>query len=128
MNSNEWLNVERQVIRLEANYEHLREKYNDILDSIKDIESNVEVSEKEIALVKAKLGNLEESIEKLTNNPFMVFTSNLDIKKCLYIIIVIVSIVSSLSTFDILVSSKQTEKQDDILHKLEKILETDANK
>lgn len=120
--SPEILEIEKKLVLLEATTEYTRQDMSRLENRMMKLEEKQDDLDERITVIQSKLDTVEDSLKELKDNPFLAFTSKLDIKKTVMIIIIIASIISSLSTLDFLATTNNSDTQREILEKLEKII------
>lgn len=117
-------NFKEQDIKASAKIEVLSEKitaletklYNDF----KDINRTMEIN---TANLEARITKIQESVGSMAQNSFIQFTGEMDVKKWIQIISVIVSILLSVGVLDNYVSSNIDPSNSKIEKQLERLVE-----
>lgn len=109
------LNTIENVDKLKIRVQNLENKlYNDI----KDIERAIETK---ITTLEDKLTRMEEAMDPLVNNSFLMFTKTMDVKKWGAILGIVVSILTSVGVLDNVIADNISDSN--INERIEQLLE-----
>ncbi len=115
---------EEEIPEIKISINFLQSSLNEINSKIQtDISSTNNKFQDKIQTISEKVETINLSLSSVKNNSLLKFTNDLDIKKTIALITVIISILSSAGILDLFVNSSTKVEQKNLDSKLEKLIE-----
>lgn len=109
------------IRKLEILRERVSKLESNSYNQFKDLERHIE---KKVNAIEAKITGLHESLEPVTENSILQFTTNMDMKKWAALLSIIISVLASAGILDNVVSSNVAQDSNaELTNRLEELLE-----